>query len=211
MAVWVKLKVSKVVQSKHYHPGDWLEIGGDLARKWIAAEHAESLDFNAIFSARNSGVLYTGNKKPTLPFKQIATEQGQYEPRFDKTMLMNASYSIADRDAPDLIRNAGRFAIFFDLLEKWDVVLILSSFEVNASKIAPDEHEITRALCSDLRVPYYQRCIIGVRDSANGRLYCEALAEEQERGRVLAPLRALWRVVPLAYYLPPLWGKKEMV
>lgn len=205
----VKLKVSKVIQGKHYSKGDWVSIGNDLARKWIAAEHAESLNPDAIFSASNSGVLYTGNKKPILPFTQLPVKEGQYEARYEKTMLMSAGYSISDRDAPDLIKNAGRFAIFFDLLETWDVLLILSSFEINASKIAPEEHEITRALVHDLRVPYFQRCIIGVRNSENGRLFCEALAEESERGRVLAPLRALWRVMPLAYYLPPTFGKKE--
>lgn len=205
----VKLRVSKVIQGKHYSKGDWCEIGNDLARKWIAAEHAESLNPDAIFSASNSGVLYAGNKKPILPFTQLPVKQGQYEARYEKTMLMSAGYSISDRDAPDLIKNAGRFAIFFDLLETWDVLLILSSFETNASKIAPEEHEITRALVHDLRVPYFQRCIIGVRNSENGRLFCEALAEESERGRVLAPLRALWRVMPLAYYLPPTFGKKE--
>lgn len=206
----VKLRVSKVIQGKHHSKGDWVTIGNDLARKWIAAEHAESLNPDAIFSASNSGVLYAGNKKPILPFTQLPVKEGQYEARYEKTMLMSAGYSISDRDAPDLIKNAGRFAIFFDLLETWDVLLILSSFETNASKIAPEEHEITRALVHDLRVPYFQRCIIGVKDSANGRLFCEALAEESERGRVLAPLRALWRVMPLAYYLPPTFGKKEM-
>lgn len=207
----VKLKVSKVVQGKHYHKGDWCEVGNDLARKWIAAEHAESLDFNAILNTRDSGIVYPHEKKPNLPFKQVAMARGQFEIPYERTMLLNASYSLADRDAPDLIRNAGRFAIFFDLLETWDVVLILASFETNASKVAPEEHEATRTLCFDLRVPYYQRCVIGVRNSENGRLFCEALAEEQERGRVLAPLRALWRVMPLAYYLAPAWGKKEAV
>lgn len=207
----IKLKVSKVIQGKHYHKGDWCEVGNDLARKWIAAGHAESLNVDVLFNLQHSGVLYPDEKKPVLPFNQTPMQRGQFECAFERTMLLDKPYAFMDRNSPDLIRNAGRFAIFFDLLETWDVVLILASFETNASKVAPDEHEVTRALVHDLRVPYYQRCVIGVRDSACGKLFCEALAEEQENGAILAPLRALWRIKPLAYYLPVLWGKKESV
>ena len=210
--MWIKLLTGKTIMGKRYQAGDWVDVGTGDAVKWIAAEHAESLNFDGLFTATDSGVVHPPDtKRPALPFNQIATKDAEPFPYFQRTMLMNASYSLMDRDAPDLVKNAGRFAIFFDLLESWDVVLILSSFETNASKVAQAEHDITRELCLDLRVPYYQRCIIGVKDSPDGKLFCEALNEEMGRGKVLAPMRAFWRVKPIAYFLPVGFGKKEAV
>jgi hypothetical protein len=204
--MWVKLKTSKVIANKHYGIGDWVEVGTDTAIKWIGLNHAESLPFDSP-NLKDCGVVYPpSSKAPKLPFN-IQSENGGLKALFPKNLFLNAPYSIADRDSPNLIRNAGRFAVFFDLLNKWDVVLIFGSYEINASKVGQSEHEITQALVHDLRVPYYQSCAWGVKDSEAGRDFLDALTEERARGTVLAPLRALYRVKPMAYYLPPDWGK----
>lgn len=206
--MWVKLLVSKVINHKSYGKGDWVDVSTDRATKWVAAEHAVALDFGSILSSEGIGVAYPpSNKPPLLPFKNVTLQEGAIKPYFPRTLLLNAPYSIIDRDSPDLLRNAGRFAILFDLLNKWDVVLILGSFDVNASKVGHAEHERTQSIVHDLRVPWYQSSAVGVRDNEAGREFCAAWSAERAFGKVLAPLRAFYRTKPLAYFVPPSWGK----
>lgn len=209
--MWVKLSVSKIINHKRYSKGEWVDVSADLATSWIANDHAESLNIDSLLNEEGLGVVYPPSgtsKKPILPFKKVTLAEGHIKPLFPRSLLLNAPYSIMDKDSPDLLRNAGRFALCFELLKKWDVVLILASFDRNASKAGDAaEREYTRGIIHDLRVPYYQSCAIGVQDNSAGKEFCEALSEEQERGRILAPLRAFYRVKPLAYFLPPNWGR----
>lgn len=208
--MWVKLRVSKVVNHVKRGIGDWVEVGTDLALKWIAAEHAETLNIDSIFQADDIGIVYPPSPKaPMIPYKNIRIKEGGISPLFKRNLFINAPYSITDRDSPDLLKNAGRLAILFDLLNLWDVVLIFASFETNASMVASAEHRRTEAIIHDLRVPFYQSCAIGIRDSEAGREFCSAWSAERAHGTILAPLRAFYQVKPLGYFLPPSWGKKE--
>lgn len=208
--MWVKLKVTKVIQKKSYSPGQWVEVGTDEALRWIAAEHAETLDLGGLLSESDIGVVYPpSSKKPVLPFRNLALAEGGIKPLFPRSLIMNAPYSISDRDSPEFLRNIGKLASIFRLLQSWDVVLILSSFERNALSVAKDERADTEAIAHDLRVPYYQACGIGVKDSPKGREFCEVYTEERARGKVLASLRAYYRVQPLTYFAPPSWGRKD--
>ena len=208
---WVKLLASKTIMGKPYHVGEWVEIGTDTALKWIAAKHAEALPYDGMFTIENAGIVHSeSTKKAKVPFKNIPVGTGDFTPCFERNLFLNAPYSFADRDSPDVIRNIGKLYQFFELLKTWDVILVLSSFQQNASKAVSDaEGKLTKALVHDLRVPYYQQCVIGARDNEAGRAFLEALRAELPKGRILASLRAIYRVKPLVYYLPPNFGKGE--
>jgi hypothetical protein len=210
--MWIKLKVSKVIKHEKYGIGDWADVGTDLALQWISANHAEALNFDGVLAEEGIGIVYPpSSRAPIIPVKSIPMQESGLTPCFPRSLILNAPYSIQDRDSPNLLRNIGQMAFIFELLKQWDVVLILSSFTVNASKVGTEaERELTGAIVHDLRVPYYQQCAFGVQNNQAGQDFCAVLAEERGNGKALAALRALYRVQPMAYYVSPEWGRKEV-
>lgn len=206
LPVWIRLNRTKVIQGESKGRGDWALVGNDLAQKWIASGDAETMDYSAVFDATDCAAIhpYIG-AKAKLPFPSVQLIEGDLKPHAARNLLMDKPYCFQDKQSPDVIKNAGRLAMVFRLLEKWDVVLFLAHYERTAFEVAHNEHDATRTLVKDLRVLYYADSIIGARDNRAGREFCAALAEERQQGRVLAPLRTLWRAKPMAYFLPPDW------
>lgn len=206
MAVYVRLERTKVIQGQQKHKGDWVKVGSDTAQKWIADGSAQTLDYAGIFEEKDCAAIHLPSPtKARLPFQSIEIHEGELIPYKPRNLLIDQPYSFIHKGCPDVLKNAGRLAMAFRLLEKWDVVLFLAHYETTAFQVAHNEHDATREIVKDLRVLYYADSVIGVRDSKAGREFCSAWAEEKAKGRVLAPLRALWRIKPMAYFLPPDW------
>jgi len=202
--MWIKFKEPMTLRmsgtSKHFKIGDFAEIKNTKqALQWIASGRASEFTLDKIFDDDDIGIvsLYP----PALPYPLAFQRVETLYPVFARTIVNNANTSF--NKSPHNIRNVGRLAFMLTCLQRWDVVVTLQSLKARALEVATPEHEITKAIVGDLRVPFYDGRFFAVRDSAAGKKFCEIFNEEWQRGEKLALLRTVYRSKALVYYLLP--------
>jgi hypothetical protein len=207
--VWVQLITAKTIyldgETKQYHSGDWVNVGKALGLRMLELREARTTDitkldiFNA--SGDNQGVYFAGNatRGKEILHKSLGPANWATAPpifRWSKVMYWDAS----------TVPSLEVIPVAWDLLDKWEVVAPLYSYDKLATELGTKEdRELTKGVILDLRVPVYDCRVLFLRK-------CPATEELMERwaaepgDRQLAFMRALWQVKPLIMSTPRTWA-----
>jgi hypothetical protein len=206
--MWIQLKAIKRIlvngKNETRYPGDWVNVGKQSARRWIA--DGAAWDPNADISANfpdESGILVIGNKVPTgvpIALDSIPVKTGlvPYMP-WKHTLIWNPTCPIQSS-----LVNVG-----LGFLDVWDVAMPLWDYDVLAKNVGTKkDQEKTKAVVRDLRVPIYDTRLIFIRQGRITERLLETWMDEIIEGgdTRLAFLRAFYQVKPLMLALPVTWG-----
>lgn len=207
--MWVKLLSTKHVdvkgQRKTFHPGDWVQVGGQQARRWIAAAEAEVPDMRKSgLLAKGAGAVIRGD---TVAGSRLLLKYAEgmridttnpYSVPYQYTLMMRAVAPVR----PEL------FPVGFSLLKTWEIAVPLASYEKLACHVGEGwEQKRTKEIVHDLRVPLYDARLMFVRDCEGARRLMRAWEDERinSENESHSLLRAIYRVKPLVLALPVTW------
>jgi len=212
--MWVRLKslqrIDKQGKPRDYHPGDWVDVGRQLAQLWISQGAAEIPSFT-----RGSGVMMSGAGVVVR-----APSATQYQSMFDGLKIGLSVVADAPRIAfdrtliwhPKAKLRTELIVPGFGFLETWEIACPLYSYDELAAHIGSDEARArTKAVIRDLRVPVYDvRLIFAKRCENTDRLF-EAWGKEAESGddERLTFMRAFYKIKPLMLALPVTWHSPQ--
>lgn len=208
--MWVRLKVAMQLDldgcPRAYHPGDWVNVGKQLALSWLAKGSAELPSEAAkqqllVDLAECCAVLPGGDRAGAgyvhglLP--RLAVYRGLAEARDYKRLVLAQ---------PGGLERVDLWPAGFDWLATWEVLAPLVGDYRTAAELGDEgERQRTLGVVGDLRVPAYDGRLVFLRqgEATDGLL---ALWDEERRhGAALALTRALYRAKPLLLALPPTW------
>lgn len=206
--MWIQLITPRQItiagKATQYKKGDFVFINNTgLAMQWIANNEARPLNLEGTIDADDVGII--SRYALPLPYKVPFTQVSELSPIYPRTVVINSNKSL--NLLPKIVRNIGKLATVFKMLETFDVIVALASFKQRALHVANSEHERTVAIVGDLRVPYYANDVFAVRDNRAGKKFCSVLEDELQYGNELALLRTVYQVKPIIYYLPTEWVK----
>ncbi len=210
--MWIQIvepmQITLFGSTKQYSRGEWIDYPNiKQAELWIANGKATipkilqgDIDFEA-----DTGIVFKHNFP--LPYKIQSKQSNEIKPIYARSLIVTAKYTSINRSA-NVIRNFGKLKNVFKMLSIYEVILTLASFKHRAIHVGKkEERERTLEIVGDLRVPYYNIDVFGVRNNKAGQKFCEVLNEEIKYGKELAMLRTLYQVKPITYYLPVNWIK----
>jgi len=202
MPVWVQLQQvmhhEQHGQVKLYQPGDWVKVGKQLARQWIADGAAVSPYPESVTVEEpegTTGIMVFG--QGDAPEVGVETSRdGLYELRWHKTCFLQVSTPV----------KAVMYAIGFGLINQWEIAVPLVDYRRLAKdeEATDEEKAYTERIIRDLRVPMYDTRLMFVRRCESTRRLFEVWESEGQYTR-LSFLRSLYRVKPLVLALPVTW------
>lgn len=194
---------------QNYQPGDFVDVGKQTARQWIADGRARVLDYaRAGLLPAASGVQPWGENTRTAPEDLVADgiEFANHSPGptlpFYRTLLWTGNAPLR-RDT---------LAAGFNLLDTWHIALPLFDYNRLANSFGSQaEREKTEAVIRDLRVPVYDYRLMFVRRCTETENLLQAWDRETTIGSdlTLSFMRALYEVKPLVLALPTTWGNAD--
>lgn len=197
--MWVRLLsiqyVSENGRQIAKYPGEWIRVGGQQARQWIAEGCADRPDMPDLDALPGCGVVLTDTSMAVrLPanLELVKSEEARLE--FARTLLWSG------------INFRGDLLVTgFSLLDVWEVAAPIFSYETLACDVGDEQdRELTTSVVRDLRVPLYDvRFLFLRRCHATRRLL--TIWQEETGDRSLAFLRAVYKVRPLLCALPTTW------
>lgn len=202
MPVWLQLRQAKVIEtqgrSTTYQPGDWVQVGKQLARQWLADGSAYSPfpDVNRVEEpAGTAGIMLFGQVASPPDLGIPVANDAAWELRWDKTLFWDYSVSV----------KVPLLAVGFQFLDKWQVACPLVDYRHLAQdeEMSEGEKQRTVAVIRDLRVPLYDNRLVFMRRCEDTRRLLEVW--DQEGPSRLAFLRALYITKPLLLALPCTW------
>lgn len=206
--MWIQLKSSKAFPVQgimtRFHPGDWVDVGKQTARHWIA--DGAAWDPNAKMGEdfpEESGMLIinSGNVLVSPPKAcSLSTQTGltPFMP-WERTLIWNSACPLQ----PSTV------AVGLGLLDVWDIAMPLWDYKVLAQNVGTEADQArTKRIVRDLRVPLYETRIIFIKKCKTTENLLETWLDEGEEGgdTRLAFLRAFYQVKPLMLALPVTWG-----
>ena len=203
--VWVRAKTIVRTTDKHgrsiaYQPGDWFECGRHDARNWLAQGQCEIInpDTQLKVIPPQSGMVCT--RDVGLAYAGLPVTIGPPAVEYHKTLIWN----------PDVILNQNLVPVGLGLLERWELAVPISDYNLLADNIGSDDDRAkTKALVHDLRIPVYDTRLMYVRKCiATDELFTVWEAEKQGGDERLAFIRALYQVKPYILALPSIWCEK---
>ena len=211
--MWIKLLTVKQIEiagdTKTYYPGDWVEIGKQLAVLFVAEGTATIPDFSLITNLEGVGVtLRAGGKVNALltKFKGIIVrpEEGENLLPFERTVIVSKGVNM----------RPGLLPAGVGLLDKWQIAVPFVGYSDKDLAIYrgdDSDKNTTRRQILDLRVPVYDTRLMFVRRCPDTRRLFEAWNDwrKQVKDEQLAFLCALWDVKPLILPLPTSWRGKR--
>ena len=210
MGTWVRLlqpyQVEIAGKPTRYQAGDWVEIGKQMALRWISQGIAEAPQTSLTHVAsggKDVGILVTDNRasaKAVLADSagKIAVDFDLPKLRWNKTLIWSGDCSL-------------RFELIpcgFGLLDTWDILYPFTDYKELAANIGTQEDRArTKAIIRDLRVPVPDVRLIYVKRNARTEALMTAWHEEDVGSSEdrLSFLRALYRVKPFQLPLPITW------
>lgn len=205
--MWIQLLSIKYLDQdgarRTFHPGDWVDVGKQLALQWIAAGEARLMNLEKIDIADGAGVVLGGNAERGRKFLdrfrlKLAIGEGEPEARFPKTCYWQTSLPLR----VDLL------PVGFQFLDTWEVAIPLASYRslVEMTQFIDDVRYV-ESVIHDERVPTYDPRLLFMRDCENARALLDVWREEREKVQKadLALLVAIYRVKPLILALPTTW------
>jgi len=206
--MWIQLTSTQHIEQRGvmraYHPGDWIEVGKQMAMLLLSKGEAILPGQNAevpiasLVASSNAGVVvpsgWLATAKEKLPAWNIF--EGEPEARFERTIIWS----------PEVAINPPLFSVGLSLLDRWEIAVPLYDYKVLAISVGTDEErERTKAVIHDLRVPLYDiRLRFAKKTLVTGRLF-KKWKDEPGDERRLAFLRALYVTKPLILALPATW------
>lgn len=197
--------ISHLGRNETHYPGEWVDVGNQTARGWLATGDAVRPDMPDLEVLPGCGLAVPAHAleiaaqaAPGLERLPQADSPTDSCLPFPKTLW----YDPAVRLRPDLI------ATGFELLETWELAAPLYSYQTLARDLGTDsERALTEGLIHDLRVPVYETRCLFLRRCRGTRDLMAAWGAEMGNGgdERLAFLRALYRVKPLVLALPVTW------
>lgn len=215
--MWIQLTANKSIIRKgamtHYHPGDWVDVGRQIAQEWIAAGEARTVEPAEMAGSvqATSGIAVRGHlsdgwreRLSLIDGLQLAFFEDNWTPSlpFTETMIWKPEFDLR----LDLMK------VGFEWLKKWQVVVPLYDYTTLAAAIGTvEEREQTRAIIRDLRVPLRDTRLIFVRRCEDTRELMRLWGEFMTPGgdERLAFLRALYMVKPVVCDTPASWTGKS--
>jgi hypothetical protein len=189
-----------------YHPGDWVDVGKQLAQLWIAAGDARATGNSTSVFPKGAGVVMRGvDGTPCLEqFKEIVGIV------FTNTVELKYSYTcLWDSGALPHIR-AELLPTGFSLLDRWQLAVPFIDYTTLACNIGNEaERAATKEVIKDLRVPVYDTRLMFVKRSPDTTTLIREWRDECVPGsdERLAFLRVLYKRVPFILPLPATWTK----
>ena len=181
------------------HPGDWFELGKNDARN--AAATGQIIIHNPVYREAlippESGVILRRQANFTYGDLPVTVDERPSLP-YQKNMIWH----------PDFGLDVALIPIGLTLLEKWELAVPISDYNLLARDIGTkEEQDKTKELIHDLRVPVYDTRLIFARNCVAVEQLFELWSKEQGDER-LSFLRCLYVVKPYVLALPSIWLKK---
>lgn len=211
--MWVKLASIQYVfvngRQETRYPGDWVDVGKQTARQWLALGYAtipDPVQAASLIDA-TAGIIARGTLADTmrtrinevLPGLEVVecADDGDLDLPFSETLIWHTTAPLRLEMLP----------IGFKLLERWQVAVPLVDYETLAAQRGTDEERAcTEAVIRDLRVPLRDTRLLFVRRCSDTldllAQWRDGMAAGDER---LAFLRALYAVKPVVCDLPMEW------
>jgi len=201
--MWIQLLSPKIIsasgKSARYNPGDWVDVGKQVALLWLSDGSAQ------IPEMAESGIDLTGagiitDHKELLcqrlkeETKDIMILEGAPCLPFERTIIMDAALPLRSTLIP----------LGVTLLDVWDIAVPLMDYNTLAINMGSDtERELTKLVIHDLRVPVYDTRLMFVKRKPD----TERLIDNwRNAGKTpLAFLRELYQIKPLILALPCTW------
>ncbi len=206
MPVWIQLKQAKMIEVRgsptNFQPGDWVEVGKQKAREWLADGSAFSPfpDVNNVSEKEGTaGIMLFGPVASPPELGIPVCNEETWSLKWDKTLFWDYATPV----------KVPLLAAGFQFLDRWQVVCPLWSYTALArdEQAGDQEREQTRLAIRDLRVPLYDTRLVFMRRCSE-TLFLLEMWEQEGPGR-LGFLRALYKAKPLTLALPPTWtGQK---
>lgn len=206
--MWVQLLSYQQIpvqgEPKQFHPGDWVDIGKQLAMRLIASGEARLITRSAVGLIDSAAVVIVRNEaiaatvRGTIGAMVTLETRSGFELSAPKTLFCG-------------LNESPRFELWpagFSLLEKWDMAVPLLSYTQLARDCgSKQERAETQALVLDLRVPVYDPRLIFVRKSKATAEMLAAFERDVAKGKDqhLSFLRAFWNYKPALCALPTTW------
>lgn len=195
---------------KTFQSGDWVKVGRQTARAWIASGEADypGLDkVDAIVGkCKNCGILVRGDKKRAAHIKRVKVVGGKLPALpFGRTLLWNPELKLTPAQA---VVGFSRTESTGDGYDAWEVAAMLLSDRALAVHHGSDkEKRKTKAVIGDLRIPVYDTRAVWMRKTETTQMLVAAWAAEIEAGanEAHAFLRALYSHPVLVCTLPAGW------
>lgn len=204
----VQLKSIKRVMNAHgqdvtRYPGDWVRVGKQHARRWIAEGSAwipERGQRAQLLTAACGVVIWNGTDG-----SEAVLEKGMHFVHAKRPLL---EYHKTMLWQPELALKTHMLPVGFSLLDRWQIAIPLCDYDTLAMHVGDDGDQARMLeLVSDLRMPVYDVRLMFVRRCPDTRrLFDEWNKEPGERR--LAFMRALFRAKPLVLALPTTWTEK---
>ena len=208
MAIWVKCKAihygEKNGQRVTYYPGDWVRVSRSQAI-YMQNEGIAEIPENTIYKDLNfdkCGVALLNGKLLTLPpgYPRLIPHRNVDAPcvPFDFTVLWN----------PNTKANVGLFSAGLHLLDKWEVLIPISSYETLASDIVgKKDEEWANEFLPDLRVPVFNIDLLFLKKCSATDLLINLWNKGVNEGHSseISLLCAVYRSLPLLLALPIVW------
>ena len=197
------------------YPGDWIQVGKQQARVWLAQGRVEiprpdrrivSVDY------AHSGVLVRGGHPELSEFGDLTTKlafvDGNLRLPFDFTVIWVPSLPVTPRAVESGLSRCRESRI-----EGWEVLAMLAGETTTAADVgSEDERDRTVQVVRDLRTPVYDPRLVWLRrTSATKRLVGlwakEIAAGNDERHGFL---RSLYRSAAVIQALPSNWQSLQV-
>ena len=210
--MYIQLKAMKHIDVKGvtrtFHPGDWIDVGKQTARLWLAAGEAWIPPASRLeLLPADCAILTRGEGSP--PHVEGITVE-PFDPGNPLAHGHNLIYTLGAPLRIDLLQ------VGFNLLGKWDAVAPLWSYKDTALRLGTEpDREATKEAIFDLRVPAYDTRLLFVRRNESGQALMAAWGAELVRPDLtkhderLAFLRALFQVKPRICAAPVTWVSKD--
>ncbi|MDD5517845.1 MAG: hypothetical protein PHV98_00655 [Candidatus Omnitrophica bacterium] len=208
--MWIQLKSSKRIlengKEVTRNPGDWVNIGKQLALLWISQGDAiipGKSTYKEFDLSPGSGILVTGDEnigqKTLEPIKtEIEIVYGAINLPFQYTVIWKT-------ELPLMVE---KIAVGLMLLQTWEMAVPLFDYDTLAANVgSEEERNKTKAIIRDLRVPLYDTRLMFIKTTRETQYLIDTWVKEVQEGtdEKLSFLRCLYRVKPLILALPISW------
>lgn len=210
--VWVKLLTVKNIERAGkmttHRPGDWVQVGKQLALRWRNQGDAElpDKDIAEFIDVDTSGIVIVDHEEAgRMALAEIAgrvgVTYGMAELRWPKTLLWN----------PELPLRLELLPIGYHLLDTWQVAVPMYDYEVLACDVGEKaDRGRTKGIIHELRVPLYDWRMVFVRRCSDTEYLLNCWDEERidSTDPFHSFLRAVYRAKPLICTLPTTWSDR---
>jgi hypothetical protein len=198
--VHIQLTSSKYItvngQQRSFEPGDWVYVGKQTARDWIAAGQAIDpfANMKSVEAPPGSVGMMLFGKGPDPDIKVSVSRDAAWEMRWEYTLFLDTTAPARRELIP-----AG-----FGLLKRWQMAVPLWDYRYLAASEGTEKlQERVKSIIHDLRVPLYDTRMIFAARCRETEMVMEMW--QAEGGTRLAFLMALYRVKPFVRALPCTW------